>query len=77
MHKDKQMFKALSDSDLGRQLVDYIERLVNHTVDIRQIEKLNIEDIKGREVAANILEELKNNIVTAKHKVRKDVTDYS
>lgn len=35
--KDNNLFKLLNDSEMGAQLCDYLERLLNHTCDARNM----------------------------------------
>lgn len=55
--EEKGMFNRLSQSNDGRILTEFIERLIREAVDIRNITG-NVEaEKKGREVAVQLLEE--------------------
>jgi len=58
--RDSEMFKSLHGSGTGKQLVDYIDRLIS---ELSSLETLNEENFKSRREAVSIIKkELKARI---------------
>jgi len=49
--------QRLAKSSDGAIIVSFYKDIISHYADVRQITSLTIEDIKARQLAANILEE--------------------
>jgi len=49
--------QRLAKSPDGEIIVSFYKDIISHYADVRQITSLTIEDIKARQLAANILEE--------------------
>jgi hypothetical protein len=56
--KENSMFKEIANSGLGLMLTGHIKRVIEHYMDIRNIEGDNLlAEKKGREIAVQILED--------------------
>lgn len=55
--QDVNMFKVLSQSELGKNLVEYARRLSDHLCDARTFGELSEQEFKARLRATKILEE--------------------
>ena len=58
--QDIKMFQALNKSRVGKQLVDYLDRLATYKCDIRN---LGNEELAGAKEIADTLDKIKNNIL--------------
>lgn len=52
--KDVQLFRALNQSETGRQLLDYLDRLLAHLADVRY---MKAEEMLVRKDAISLLEQ--------------------
>lgn len=54
--EDILLFRGLKDSKTGQDLIDYLNRLLAHLCDIRQLDDTSDLALKGRKDAARIIE---------------------